>query len=398
MKTKEPAQHQYQEFLTGVRHRIHTAWQSTARAVNAGLVALYWDLGRHIVETQERHSWGDNVLEMLARDLAKDFPNKGGFSARNLRYVRAFWRTYGEDAFWQQAAAKLDVVKPTAGAIVPATPDSRSDQPDHVLRLLMLVPWAHHMLILDKTRTNAERLFYLRATAAYGWTRNVLNIMLKARTFERSQAEGKAHNFPTALPEDLAEQAHEALMSSYNLDFLDVKTKVHERALERGLVDRITEFMLHLGYGFCFIGRQYRLEVGDEDFYIDLLFYHRFLKSLIAIELKTTRFTPEDAGKMDFYLNVLNERVRAPDDNPSIGMILCSGKNDVVVEFSLKSKGNPIGVAPYTITQKLPKELEGKLPTAEELRKVLQGASDAEEQAGDANRGADGSAKGEEGV
>ncbi len=414
MKGKEPTPREYQEFLSEIRQQIANAQQSAARAVNAALILLYWDLGRRIVETQTTKAWGDQVIPMLAKDLKRDFPDQTGYSERNLWYMREFWSAYSRPEFLQQAVAELDGVKGGRGK---QPHDERvpvgvaGHESDVVLRILVRVPWGQHVLILDRTHSGASRLFYLRATAAYGWTRNVLNIMLKARTFERSQAEGKAHNFPTALPEDLAEQAHEALMSSYNLDFLDVKTKVHERALERGLVDRITEFMLHLGYGFCFIGRQYRLEVGDEDFYIDLLFYHRFLKSLIAIELKTTRFTPEDAGKMDFYLNVLNERVRAPDDNPSIGMILCSGKNDVVVEFSLKSKGNPIGVAPYTITQKLPKELEGKLPTAEELRKVLQGASDAQggaadaygarerqEQATDANPRTDGSAKGREGV
>lgn len=375
MKSKDPAPNEYQEFLTEIRQRIFNAWHSAARAVNRELVALYWDLGRRIVETQRTRSWGERVVEMLAKDLRNDDPSRTSFSERNLWHMRAFFQTYSEPEFLKQAVSELDGVhaqRRQRTTPVPANADPSSAE--NLFNLLTQVPWGHHILILQQAHSAAERLFYLRATAAFGWTRNVLLNMIRARTFEPSREEGKAHNFASALPENLAEQAQEALKSSYNLDFLGVHKEFKERELERSLVDRVTDFMLELGYGFCFIGRQYRLEVGDQDFYIDLLFYHRFLKSLVAIELKLGRFEPEDAGKMDFYLSVLNERVRAPDDNPSIGIILCAGKNDVVVEFSLKTKGNPIGVAPYVMTSKLPKELEGKLPSVEELREALLGS------------------------
>ncbi len=378
MKAKDPATNEYQEFLTEVRQRILSAWHSAARSVNRELVGLYWDLGRRIAETQATRSWGERVIEMLAKDLKKDFPGKGGFSERNLWYVRGFWQAYSGPEFLQQAAAELERVNPPprhevvhAGTAI----DSASSSGNPVLELLTLVPWGQHMLILDKTSTPTERLFYLRATAQFGWTRNVLHHAIKARTFEHSQAEGKAHNFASALPEHLAEQAEEALKSSYSADFLGLRGGYKERELESRLVERVRAFMLQLGYGFCFIDQQYRLLVGESEFFIDLLFYHRFLKSLVAIELKVGAFKPEYAGKMDFYLNVLNDHARAPDDNPSIGIILCTGKDDVVVEYSLRSR-NPIGVAHYEVTSKLPTELQGKLPTEEELRKALTDAGE----------------------
>jgi predicted nuclease of restriction endonuclease-like (RecB) superfamily len=221
--------------------------------------------------------------------------------------------------------------------------------------------------LLNKVKDPAARLYYLRATAQLGWSRNVLLNQIKAGAYERSLKEGKTHNFPAVLPEYLAEQAAEALKSSYNLEFLGIRRAVKERELEDRLIERLRDFILELGYGFCFVGRQHRLSLGKKEFFIDLLFYHRFLKALVAVELKVGPFEPEYAGKMDFYLNLLNDKERAPGDNPSIGIILCAEKDDVVVEFSLKSKTNPIGVAEYHLTEKLPKELKGKLPSERQL-------------------------------
>ena len=194
---------------------------------------------------------------------------------------------------------------------------------------------------------------------------------IKAQAYARSLADGKSHNFPLALPEHLAEQAEETLKSSYNLEFLGIGRAVKERELEDALINKLRDFILELGYGFCFIGRQHRLVLGQKEYFIDLLFYHRLLKCLVAIELKIGEFEPEFAGKMDFYLNLLNDRERAPDDNPSIGIILCAEKDDLEVEFALKSKANPIGVAEYQLKTTLPKELQGKLPSAEELGQAI---------------------------
>lgn len=233
------------------------------------------------------------------------------------------------------------------------------------------IPWGHHLVILNKVDQPDARLYYLRATAQFGWSRNVLLNQIKAGAYERSLAEGKAHNFPAALPEHLAEQAEEALKSSYNLEFLGISREIKERELEDRLIEQLQTFILELGYGFCFVGRQYRLALGRKEYFIDLLFYHRFLKSRVAIELKVGPFEPEYAGKMDFYLNLLNDKERAEDDNPSIGIILCAEKDNLEVEFALKSKTNSIDVAEYQLRTTLPKELKGKLPTPKQLSEAL---------------------------
>jgi len=224
---------------------------------------------------------------------------------------------------------------------------------------------------LKKIKSPAARIWYLRATAQFGWSRNVLLNQIKASAYERAVTEKKAHNFPLAMPEYLAEQADEMLKSPYNLEFLGLKRAVKERELEDRLVSRLQAFLLELGYGFCFVGRQYRLALGEKEYFIDLLFYHRFLKALVAFDLKVGAFEPEHAGKMDFYLNLLNDKERGPDDQPSIGIILCAEKDDVEVEYALRSKTNPIGVAAYELKSKLPGELKGKLPTAKQLADVV---------------------------
>ena len=241
-------------------------------------------------------------------------------------------------------------------------------------QLVAEIPWGHHLLILGKVEGDAQRLYYLRATAAYGWSRNVLLNQIKAGAWERSRAEGKSHNFPKVLQTHLAEQAQEALKSSYNLEFLGIRQAVKERELEDQLIDKLRDFILELGYGFCFVARQHRLTLGRKEYFIDLLFYHRFLKALVAVELKVGPFQPEYAGKMDFYLNVLNEKEKAPGDAPSIGIILCAEKDNLEVEFALRSKSNPIGVAEYQLQAKLPAELRGKLPSPRQLQQAVQSA------------------------
>jgi len=210
--------------------------------------------------------------------------------------------------------------------------------------LVASVPWGHYANLLAKVADPAARLYYLRATARFGWSRNVLLNQIKAGAYERAVVEKKTHNFDLALPEYLAEQADEMLKSRYNLEFLGIRREVKERELENRLIEHLQRFLLELGYGFCFIGRQYRLALGSKEYFVDLLFYHRSLKALVAFDLKVGSFKPEHAGKMDFYLNLLNDRERAADDNPSIGVILCAEKDDIEVEFALKTKNNPIGV------------------------------------------------------
>lgn len=238
-------------------------------------------------------------------------------------------------------------------------------------QLVAEIPWGQNLLIMNKIKDPAARLWYLRATARYSWSRSVLLNQIKASAYEHAAKEKKTHNFALALPEHFAEQADEMLKSSYSLDFLGLRRAVKERELEDRLITRLQSFLLELGYGFCFVGRQYRVAVGKKEYSIDLLFYHRFLKALVAFDLKVVPFAPEHAGKMDFYLNVLNDQERGPDDQPSIGIILCAEKDDVEVEYALRSKANPIGVAVYELQSKLPGELKGKLPTVKQLADVV---------------------------
>ena len=354
----------YAAWLDGLKSRIRSARISAARAVNCELILLYWDIGRGIVEKQEALGWGKSVVEQLSLDLRSAFPGMKGFSANNLWLMRQFYSEYSSPAFLEQLVQEMQSQRlefPEADVREAVVLEQL------VQEILSPVPWGHLVEIVKKVKVPRERLYYLRATAQLGWTRAVLMNQIKADAHGRSLAEGKTHNFPLALPEHLAEQAEEVLKSSYNLEFLGIGREIKERELEDKLIEQLKNFILELGYGFCFIGRQHRVVAGKKEYFIDLLFYHRFLKCLVAIELKIGEFQPEFAGKMDFYLNVLNEKERATDDNPSIGIILCAEKDDVAVEFALKSKVNPIGVAEYQLKPTLPKELKGKLPTAKEL-------------------------------
>ena len=278
---------------------------------------------------------------------------------------------YTDSTFLAQAAREL-AHKPKSPILRQAVAELATDRQEQFLQQLVAeIPWGQHLLILNKLTDPAARLYYLRATARFGWSRNVLLNQIKAGAYERAVTEKKTHNFPLALPEYLAEQADEMLKSRYNLEFLGLTRAVKERELEDRLISCLQQFILELGYGFCFVGRQHRLTLGQKEYFIDLLFYHRFLKALVAFELKVGPFEPEHAGKMDFYLNLLNDKERGEGDLPSIGIILCAEKDDVEVEYALRTKANPIGVAVYQLQSKLPANLKGKLPTAKQLSDVV---------------------------
>jgi predicted nuclease of restriction endonuclease-like (RecB) superfamily len=346
----------YKGWLEEIKSRIQSARGSAARAMNRELIQLYWDIGCEIVEKQAMYGWGASVVDQLSKDLQREFPSIKGFSPRNLRDMKRFFGVYSNVANWRQAVANL----------------KDSEILESLKQLVFQIPWGHNLLILSHLSEAEERLYYLRATEKLGWTRKVLLNQIKADAYSRSLPDAKSHNFSLALPEYMADQVEETLKSSYSLEFLGIRREIKERELEDRLVDALKDFMLELGYGFCFIGRQYRVSLGEKDYFIDLLFYHRFLKCLVAIELKIGEFEPEYAGKMDFYLNLLNENERADDDNPAIGIILCAEKDDLEVEFALKSKKNPIGVAEYQLKHSLPKELKGKLPSSQQLADALQ--------------------------
>jgi predicted nuclease of restriction endonuclease-like (RecB) superfamily len=294
--------------------------------------------------------------------------------------MKRLYLACSEPEFLQQVVAELRRKPGLSGFLPQAVAEmGRAEIPQqpaeetlsHAVReLVAAVPWGPHRFILDKLSDPAARLYYLRATAQFGWSRSVLLNQIKAQAYERAVREKKTHNFALALPAHFAEQADEMLKSRYNLEFLGIARPMKERELEDRLIARLQSFILELGYGFCFVGRQYRLALGKKEYFVDLLFYHRFLKALVAFDLKIGEFEPEHAGKMDFYLNLLNEKERGPDDRPSIGIILCAEKDDVEVEFALRTKANPIGVAEYQLQDTLPAEFKGKLPTAKQLADV----------------------------
>ena len=368
----------YPAFLAGLKNRILSARTAAARAVNRELILLYWDIGHGIVEKQRLLGWGESVIDRISADLRAAFPDVLGFSSRNLRDMKRFYVTYENPVIWRQAVAKLTgAAKGGDSAIwrqAVAKLETGSLAAEFLPQLVAEIPWGHHLLVLNQLADPAARIYYLRATAQFGWSRNVLLNQIKAGAYERAVAEKKTHNFALALPEDFAEQADEMLKSRYSLEFLGLERALKEREIEQRLVSRLQQFILELGYGFCFVGRQHRLALGAKEYFVDLLFYHRFLKALVAFDLKTGPFEPEHAGKMDFYLNLLNEQERAPNDQPSIGIILCAKKDDVEVEFALKTKNNPIGVAEYQLQSKLPAQLKGRLPTAKQLADAVRHA------------------------
>jgi len=382
---------EYRRFIEDLKARVVSTRISAARSVNRELILLYWDIGFGIVQKQTQHGWGDSVVEMVAADLRAAFPDASGFSARNVWDMRRLYLSYTDRGFLSQAVREIDRIRdraflrqPVAESVAiaidqshcghSAISDTEVEGIGCVRQLVAEIPWGQNLSILNKVTDPAARLYYLRATAQFGWSRNVLLNQIKAGAYERAVVEKKTHNFDVALSEHLSEQADEMLKSSYSLEFLGLRQAVKERELEDQLISRLQAFLLELGYGFCFVGRQHRLALKGKEYFIDLLFYHRFLKALVAFELKVGPFEPEYAGKMDFFLNLLNDKERGPDDNPSIGVILCAEKDDVEVEYALRTKQNPIGVAEYKLQSKLPADMKGRLPTARQLADVVRAA------------------------
>jgi predicted nuclease of restriction endonuclease-like (RecB) superfamily len=332
----------YAQFLADLKSRIKAAQLRASVAVNRELVLLYWQIGRDILERQLRERWGAKVVDRLAADLKREFPDMKGFSVRNLKYMRRFAEAWKEDEFVQQVAAQL--------------------------------PWFHNCVLLDKVADPDERIWYARAAIHHGWSRAVLVHQIESNLRRR---QGKAiTNFDRALPPPQSDLAQEVTKDPYNFDFLMLGEEAHERDLERGLLEHLRKFLLELGVGFAFVGSQYQLTVGGEEFRIDLLFYHLKLRCYVVIDLKTVPFQPEFAGKMNFYLSAVNNLLRHSDDQPSIGLILCKTKNQVIAEYALEDYSKPIGISEYRLAESLPDKLQGSLPTIEELESELGSATE----------------------
>ena len=330
----------YAALLAEVKERVRSAQYAALKAVNKELVTLYWDIGRLIEERQRGGTWGKSIVATLAGDLQREFPGTQGFSAQNLWYMRQFYLAYHGH----------EELQPLVGEI----------------------SWAKHLAILGKCKDPLERKFYIRMTKKFGWTKNVLIHQIENQSYEKTLL-GQT-NFDRAVTPAIRAQAKLAVRDEYTFDFLELGDEHSERGLERALIARIEHFLRAMGGMFAFVGSQFRLEVEGEEFFIDLLLYHRRLKSLVAIELKIGKFQPEFVGKMQFYLTALDRQVREADENPSIGIILCKEKNRTVVEYSLYDARSPIGVATYRTVKHLPKELKGMLPAPEEIAKLLEAA------------------------
>lgn len=328
----------YQHLLRDVKQRIKSAQYEALRAVNKELIALYWDIGKMIVEKQHDNSWGKTVVEELSKDLIKEFPGISGFSASNLWRMRTFYCFYANNT--------------------------------KLAPMVREIGWTHNIIIMEKCRDDLEREFYLRMTKRLGWTKAVLVHQIENKTYEKTLL--NQTNFDKTLPEKIRNQAKLAVKDEYLFDFLELGEEYSERKLEQAILSKIERFLLEMGGMFAFIGSQYRLEIAGNEYFIDLLLYHRHLKCLVAIELKVGKFIPEYVGKMQFYLAALDDLVRLEDENPSIGIILCKDKEKTVVEYALRETRKPIGVGQYKIVSALPEELVKELPGVEQIKRLME--------------------------
>ena len=361
---------QYSQLLMRIKDRIRRAQVKATLSANAEMILMYWDIGRMIHERQQQEGWGSKVIPKLAQDIHNELPEVKGFSERNIGYMIRFAREYDNPLILQQAVAKLPPEAPSekGSQAVAQLPDSESHE--SLQQLVARIPWGHHILLMEKIKELPVRLWYMRQTIEQGWSRNVLKIMVESKVHER---QGSAvSNFKERLPDPQSDLARQTLKDPYIFDFLTLTEPFQERELETELVKYLEKFLLELGQGFAFVGRQYHVEVGDKDFYIDLLFYHLKLRCFVVIELKKGAFKPEYAGKMNFYCSVVDDRLKHPDDQPTIGLILCQEKDRVLAEYSLRDIQKPIGVSEYELTRVLPDNLKSSLPTVEEIEEKLQ--------------------------
>lgn len=328
----------YAKLLQQIKTDIQQAQLRATLSVTKELTLLYWRIGKTLSAKIEQEGWGAKTITKLAKDLAAAFPGVAGFSLRNLHYMRKFAESYGEENYATVVAQ---------------------------------IPWGHNIALLEKLGDLQERLWYAQEAIKNGWSRSVLGIWIESNLYQR---QGKAiTNFKHTLPDPRSDLAEQALKDPYNFSFLTLDGKFREKELEQGLIDHIQKFLLELGHGFAFMGRQYHLEVGGKDYYIDLLFYHVKLRCFVVVELKATEFDPRDAGQMNFYLSAADDLLRHPDDKPTIGLLLCKTKDNLTVEYALRDIKKPIGVAGYEtkLVESLPKNLKGSLPTIEEIEAEL---------------------------
>lgn len=328
---------EYSHFLLEIKARIKEAQYSALKAVNTELIQLYWDIGKKIIEQQDKHGWGKAIVENLAGDLQKEYPGIKGFSVQNLWYMRQFYVNYKDNAKLQPLVGEIS--------------------------------WAKNLIIMSKCKAELETEFYIKMTKKFGWTKDVLIHQIENRSYEKYLL--NQTNFDKTMPVKYQSQAKLAVKDEYTFDFLELGEEHSEKELELALMEKVRRFLIEMGGLFCFIGNQYRLEVNGKEYFIDLLLYHRKLKCLVALELKIGEFAPEFAGKMQFYLSLLDDRVKLDEESPSIGIIVCKSKDRMIVEYALKEAKKPIGISTYKLTSKLPQNLLKYLPSTEEIADKL---------------------------
>ncbi len=337
---------EYKQWLSEIKLRIKNSQIKAAFKVNDELLRLYWSLGADICEKEIDAKWGSGFFNQLSKDLRSEFPDATGFSQTNIKYMKRFYRFYSEcDTIRQQLVDELE-------------------------SKIFFVPWGHHIEIITKCKNVAEALFYVQQTIENGWSRSILINMMETKLYE---AKGKAiTNFSLQLPAPQSDLAQQTLKDPYTFDFLGLREKYNERELEDALTTNIIKFLLELGNGFSFVGRQQRVEVGGKEFFIDLLFYHLKLRCYIVVELKTGEFEPEYVGKLSFYASVVNHQMKLPEDQPTIGLLICKSKNEIVAQYTLESTSQPIGISEYQLSELYPKDIENALPSIEEIEKELE--------------------------
>jgi predicted nuclease of restriction endonuclease-like (RecB) superfamily len=327
----------YGSLLGEIKERIRSAQLAALRSVNRELIDLYWDIGRLILQRQQGETWGRGVVENLARDLCAEFPGISGFSAGNLWRIRNFYQEYRDD--------------------------------EKLAPLVREISWSKNLVIFERCKDRAEREFYLVHTRQFGWSKNVLVHQIENRTYQKTLL--NQTNFDPALPEALRAQASLAVKDEYTFDFLELADEHSERQLEQAILAKVEPFLMEMGGMFSFIGSQFRLEVSDREYFVDLLLFHRRLRALVCVELKVGEFQPEHIGKMQFYLAVLDKTVRLADENPSIGILICKSKDRTIVEYALKESSKPIGVASYKVVTAVPDELRNDLPDPDRIVALL---------------------------
>ena len=367
MSTKSPSSVLYAGLLADIKQRVRYAQTRAWLSVNAELIRLYWEIGAMIDSRQRQEGWGSAVIPRLASDLHNELPEEKGFSERNIKRMLAFYREYPDMAFVPRTVAQTGTTEKGSQPVA-QLPDAEKSALFSA-ELLLALPWGHHAELMTKVKDAQTRHWYMQAAVENGWSRAVL--LAQIETTAHARLGRAASNFALRLPAPDSDLVQQTLKDPYLFDFLTLDTGFHERELEVGLIAHLEKFLLELGQGFAFVGRQYHLDIGDQDFYIDLLFYHLKLRCYVVIDLKRGSFKPEYAGKMNFYCSVVDDHLRHGDDKPTIGLILCQQHNRVLAEYALRGMEKPIGISSFELTRALPETLQTSLPSIETIEREL---------------------------